>query len=191
MANRMVKHVKHGDEVTGIIATPGTTNMRPRINGAKPIFKKAGIDFVEVGTSATGLARVRQDPSLIRRQQGREVHDDGRRGDSDAAAEFITNNHLKGKVGCPVGSRNPGDRRRRKRHHVAHDRPAAYLQGFLPIMQLFLYNISGGLIRPQDTDTGTAIMTKGLAGPYQKRSRWEGSSSKEGGLKPPRPSPSR
>ena len=37
----------------GIIATPGTGNIQPRLDGAKPVFKKAGVKFVEVGTSAT------------------------------------------------------------------------------------------------------------------------------------------
>ena len=28
----------------------------------------------------------------------------------------------------------------------------AYLQGFVPVIQLFLYNISAGLMKPCDTD---------------------------------------
>ena len=45
--------VKKGDLVAGIIATPGTGNIQPRIDGAKPVLVKAGMNFVEVGTSAT------------------------------------------------------------------------------------------------------------------------------------------
>ena len=45
--------VKSGDKVAGIIATPGTGNIQPRIDGAKPILTGAGVNFVEVGTSAT------------------------------------------------------------------------------------------------------------------------------------------
>src|SRR5579862_2384284 len=45
--------VKKGDLVAGIIATPGTGNIQPRIDGAKPVLVKAGMDFAEVGTSAT------------------------------------------------------------------------------------------------------------------------------------------
>ena len=41
----------------------------------------------------------------------------------------------------------------------------AYLQGFDTIMQLFLFNISGGLMKPTDTDTGTAIVVKWTVGP--------------------------
>ena len=45
--------VKSGNLVAGIIATPGTGNIQPRIDGAKPILAAAGVKFVEVGTSAT------------------------------------------------------------------------------------------------------------------------------------------
>ena len=35
-----------------------------------------------------------------------------------------------------------------------------YLQGFLPTLYLYLYNISGGTISPSDTDTGLTFITK-------------------------------
>ena len=35
-----------------------------------------------------------------------------------------------------------------------------YLQGFLPVLYLYLYNISGGTIAPPDTDTGLTIIDK-------------------------------
>ena len=42
----------------------------------------------------------------------------------------------------------------------------AYLQGFDTIMQLFLWNVSGGLMVPTDTDTGIGIVTKANVTPY-------------------------
>ena len=54
VANQILKTgVKSGDLVAGIIATPGTGNIQPRIDGAKPVLQKAGVKFEEVGTSAT------------------------------------------------------------------------------------------------------------------------------------------
>src|SRR6185437_4282062 len=41
--------IKSGDLVAGIIATPGTGNIQPRIDGAKPVLQKAGVKFEEVG----------------------------------------------------------------------------------------------------------------------------------------------
>ena len=57
----------------------------------------------------------------------------------------------------------------------------AYLQGFDTLMQLFLYNISGGLMAPTDTNTGTAIVVKATVGSYLKSNRWEGTADKESG----------
>ena len=62
----------------------------------------------------------------------------------------------------------------------------AYLQGFVPTVQLFLYNISGGLMKPCNTDTGLGFVTSANVGPYLKTSsRFEGSSKAQVVLKPP------
>jgi simple sugar transport system substrate-binding protein len=54
-----------------------------------------------------------------------------------------------------------------------------YLQGFLPVVQLFLAKVSGGLVQPVDADTGHVFVTKANVGPYlATRTRFEGSSSK-------------
>ena len=61
-----------------------------------------------------------------------------------------------------------------------------YLQGFLPILQLFLYQISGGLSTPVDTNTGLAFVTKANVAPYVANDdRNEGSSATEKILKAP------
>ena len=40
-----------------------------------------------------------------------------------------------------------------------------YLQGFLPILQLFLAKYSGGLVAPADTNTGLHFVTRRTCGP--------------------------
>lgn len=107
-------------------------------------------------------------------------------GDSDALATFITTNNLHGKfgasgwdVGTPVVDAI---------HSGVLDLTVdqqAYLQGFDSIMQLFLYSISGGLMKPTNTDTGTGIVVKAVDTPYLKMTRWEGTSATEGVIKPP------
>jgi simple sugar transport system substrate-binding protein len=52
-------------------------------------------------------------------------------------------------------------------------------------MQLYLYNISGGLMKPTNTDTGLGIVVKGTVKPYLAKNRFEGTSSKQQALKPP------
>src|ERR1035437_2043896 len=92
--------VKKGDLVAGIIATPGTGDIQPRIDGAKPVLTKAGVKFVEVGTSATEGA-----PEYNKISAWYAGHKDVKfmfgvdSGDSDAIAQFIQKNNLKGKVG--------------------------------------------------------------------------------------------
>ena len=63
----------------------------------------------------------------------------------------------------------------------------AYLQGFLPIFELFVYAITGGLIIPVDVDTGHKLVTKENVGDYlSRRDSWEGSSTVPVVFTPPR-----
>jgi simple sugar transport system substrate-binding protein len=53
-----------------------------------------------------------------------------------------------------------------------------YLQGFYPVMQLFLQRLSGGLVAPSDTNTGLLFVTKDNVKPYlNTKTRYHGSSS--------------
>ena len=51
-----------------------------------------------------------------------------------------------------------------------------YLQGFLPVMYLYLFNLTGGLVAPPNTDTGLTFVTKSNVGPYlNTKTSYEGS----------------
>ena len=53
-----------------------------------------------------------------------------------------------------------------------------YLQGWLPVLQLFFYRYSSGLVAPSNTNTGILFVTKGNVKPYlSTKTRYEGSSS--------------
>jgi simple sugar transport system substrate-binding protein len=55
-----------------------------------------------------------------------------------------------------------------------------YLQGFLPVLQLFLDRYSGGLVSPADTNTGLTFVTaRNVARYLTTQSRYEGSSTAE------------
>jgi simple sugar transport system substrate-binding protein len=179
--------VKKGDLVAGIIATPGTGNIQPRIDGAKPVLQKAGIHFVEVGTSATEGA-----PEYNKISAWYAGHRDVKfmfgvdSGDSDAIAQFIQKQNLKGKVGgagWDVGT--PVVQGVKAGNLTFTIDQQAYLQGFDTIMQLFLFNVSGGLMKPTNTDTGLGIVVKSTVEPYLAKNRFEGTSSKQETLKPP------
>ncbi len=61
-----------------------------------------------------------------------------------------------------------------------------YLQGFLPVLYLYLYNLSGAQIAPPDTDTGLTVLTPSNVSQVLKNSRFQGGSSAQKYL--PRPS---
>jgi simple sugar transport system substrate-binding protein len=179
--------VKSGDKVAGIIATPGTGNIQPRIDGAKPILTGAGINFVEVGTSATeGSPEYNKISSWYAGNKDVRWMMAVDSGDSNAVAQFIKAEGLSGKVGASVWDVGlPVAQAINAGYVTATIDQQAYLQGFDTIMQLFLWNVSGGLMKPTDTDTGIGIVTKANVAPYLIPNRFEGTSSSKKALTTP------
>jgi simple sugar transport system substrate-binding protein len=55
-----------------------------------------------------------------------------------------------------------------------------YLQGFAPVLQLFLDRYSSGIVAPADTNTGLNFVTRANVARYlTTKSRYEGSASRE------------
>ena len=55
-----------------------------------------------------------------------------------------------------------------------------YLQGFLPTLYLYLFQLSGGLVAPPETNTGLKFVVKGNVDAYTAQpTRFEGSTSKQ------------
>jgi simple sugar transport system substrate-binding protein len=179
--------IKSGDKVAGIIATPGTGNIQPRIDGAKPILTGAGVNFVEVGTSATeGSPEYNKISSWYAGNKDVKWMMAVDSGDSNAVAQFIKAEGLSGKVGASVWDVGlPVVQAIQAGYVTATIDQQAYLQGFDTIMQLFLWNVSGGLMRPTDTDTGIGIVTKANVAPYLTPSRFEGTSATKKSIAPP------
>jgi len=171
--------IKSGDLVAGIIATPGTGNIQPRLDGAKPILQKAGVNFVEVGTSATeGAPEYNKIAAWYAGHQSVKWMMAVDSGDSNAVAEFIKKQGLQGKVGASVWDVGlPVVQAINAGYVTATIDQQAYLQGFDPIMQMFLWNVSGGLMKPTNTDTGLGIVTKKNVTPYLTPNRFEGTSA--------------
>src|SRR5262249_61950727 len=95
-------------------------------------------------------------------------------------------NHLEGKAGGVGWDDGPQVVQGVKDGNLTFtiDQPA-YLQGFDTIMQLYLYNLSGGLMQPTNTDTGLGIVVQSNVEPYLAKNRFEGTSSKQQALKSP------
>jgi simple sugar transport system substrate-binding protein len=180
-AERIVKVVPKGGLVGIAMSSSGSGNIQPRVNGAMPIFKSAGLDAGVIGTGPL------QAQEITAVQSWWEGHKDVKflyaveSGSAIAVATLISKNNLKGIVGgsgWDVGT--PVLQEVQKGALSFTIDQQAYLQGFIPVVQLFLYNISGGLMKPCDTDTGLGFVTSANVGPYlAKATRWEGTGSAE------------
>ncbi len=186
-AERIVKVVPKGGLVGMVIATPGSGNIQPRINGALPVFRKAGLQTAVIaGGALLNQELTNVESWYLGHKDVKFLYavDDG---DGIAVASVIKKYNLKGKVG---GS--GWDVSVQTLQEVASGGLSfsidqqAYLQGFVPTIQLFLYNISGGLMQPTDTNTGLGFVTKSNVAPYlSHKTRFEGSGTAETAYAPP------
>ncbi len=186
-AARIVKVVPKGGLVGMVIATPGSGNIQPRINGALPIFKKAGLATTVVAGGAAQTAELAAVDSWYLGHKDVKFMYAVDSGDSIAVADVIAKYKLKGivggsgwDVGIPVLQQVAAGALT-----FSIDQQA-YLQGFIPTVQLFLYQISAGLMKPANTDTGLGFVTKTNVSPYLAHAtRWEGSGAGETAYAPP------
>jgi simple sugar transport system substrate-binding protein len=186
-AARIVKTIPKGSLVGMVIATPGTGNIQPRIDGALPVFKAAGMtpEVVDGGVlEATEITSV---------QAWWEGHKDVKflysvdDGDGIAVADCIAKNKLKGKTGGSGWDVSPQTLAGVSSGDLSFTiDQQAYLQGFVPTIQMFLWNISAGLMLPCNTDTGLGFVTSANVSPYTAHTtRFEGSGSAETTHTPP------
>jgi simple sugar transport system substrate-binding protein len=172
-----------GGEIALFIATPGAANIQPRIDGAKSVLSKNSkfqIDVVTTGASVPGeLTAVSQWATGHSSAVGMFAVDGG---STQGVAQVLRKQNLRPKVKgggfdlTPVTEKllSVGDL-----DFTIDQQP--YLQGFLPILQLYMYKVSGGLVAPVETDTGLKFVTKATVGPYvSTKSRYEGTSSSPG-----------
>jgi simple sugar transport system substrate-binding protein len=180
---RLVTLVQSGD-VYLFIATPRQQNIQPRVDGAldairdsgRPIRAHVVASGVDVGQELTKIeATYKANPNL----RGLFAVDAG----STAGIAHVMRKHRLHERGVRAG----GYDLLAPTLQAIHDRELdftigqqPYLQGFLPVLQLFLYRYSSGLVPPADTNTGLNFVTRANVGPYvTTKSRFEGSSGAE------------
>jgi simple sugar transport system substrate-binding protein len=180
---RIANLVKEGT-IAGFIATPGSLNIQPRIDGAKQAIQASGfpITFSEIATGA----KVNDELSAIDAYY--QGHKDLKgmiavdAGSTQGTAQIMQKYGLAAK-GVHAGGYDlltPTLQLIQQGHLDFTIDQQPYAQGFYPVVQLFLYKLSGGLQQPSDTNTGLLFVTKNTVGPYlSSKNRFEGSSSKE------------
>src|SRR5918998_1627201 len=183
MGNRIVDLVGEG-LVALFIATPGQLNIQPRIDGARQAIEDSGAN-IEVQQVTTG-AELPEERSRIEAWYNGHKDVAGMfavdAGSTQGVAQVMEQFGLAEQGGKAGGyDLLPEILQLMKDGHIdftIDQQP--YLQGFFPVMQLYLYNISGGVTGPAETNTGLIFVTPETVDRYlQTESRFEGDSEQQ------------
>ena len=172
-------------EVGLFIATPGSANLQPRIEGAEKVLKAAGDHDPHGRHGRGGSGRGIGDRSLLQEPHRREGHVRGRRRLDGKPRESDAEARPAGQRSTPAASTSPNRRRTCSKPAIIEftidQQP--YLQGFVPALQLFFYKVSGTQTGPFEANTGLKFVTKDTVDPYLTKSRYEGTTSTVGVVK--------
>ncbi|WP_433306788.1 sugar ABC transporter substrate-binding protein [Actinoplanes sp. CA-030573] len=182
LGQRALTQVQSG-AVVGFIATPGQLNIQPRIDGAQQAFKDAGgaVQFTSVATNADVTKGLSIIDAYAQGHSGLAGMLAVDAGSTQAVGQTVKKYNMRSKglkvaggfdlIPETLASIKSGDL-----DYTIDQQP--YLQGFLPVLYLYLFKISGGLISPPQTNTGLLFVTKDNVAQYQNtQTRYEGSST--------------
>jgi simple sugar transport system substrate-binding protein len=180
LGQRALSQIDAGD-VAGFIATPGQLNIQPRIDGAQQAFKDSGkpVNFTPVATNADVTQGLSIIDAYVQGHQNAAGLLAVDAGSTQSVGQVVAKHKLRDKglkvaggfdlVPETLTAVKAGDL-----DYTIDQQP--YLQGFLPVIALYLYRLSGGLISPTQTNTGLLFVTKDNVDPYQgTKTRYEGS----------------
>jgi simple sugar transport system substrate-binding protein len=182
LGQKIAAAMPNGGEAVGFIATPGTANIQPRIDGAKQALAASGknIKF----TSVASGAELPQENTTINSYvlahksslKGIFAVDAG---STQTVGAIVAKYNLQSQVASGGFDLTPQTLSAIKAGSLGFTiDQQPYLQGFLPVIYLYMFNLSGGLVNPPETNTGLTFVTKANVGPYQTTtSRYEGSST--------------
>jgi simple sugar transport system substrate-binding protein len=182
-ALKWLKLVPKGGHVMLSIGVPGSLNTQPRLDGYIQAIKDHGegvtYDVVNTGADpATEISRV--ESYFLSHKDVAGLFGTG--GSDTYACGFVSAKYGLVKKGGAVAGFDlfpqtldfikAGD------VNFTTDQQA-YLQGFLPVQQMYLYKLSGGLVGPANSDTSQAYVTKENVDGYVGQNRFEGRASAE------------
>jgi simple sugar transport system substrate-binding protein len=167
------------------IETPGQGNIQPRYDGAASVLTPAGYTVAEIATTTVPATILANEKAylLAHKPKGAFAVD-------STSTSFLA--QALGETGMSSLPNGGFDTVPQTLTNIADGKTDftiyqdPYLQGFLPTLYLYLYNISGGTLVPSDTDTGLSFITKSNLAEYNKSSRFQGSTTAQTYL--PRPS---
>jgi simple sugar transport system substrate-binding protein len=179
IAQRWLPMVRPGGHVLLSIATPGSLNLQPRLDGYIQAIKDAG-DPVTYETLDSGVDQATEESRIEAFYLA----------NSEVAGMFgtgATDSLAVGKISQKYGLAAQGvitagydllpetlDLIKSGDMTFTTDQQP-YLQGFIPTLQLYLYNLSGGAVAPANTDTSLAYVDSSNVDIYLTPSRFGGS----------------
>jgi len=182
MGQHIVSLVPSGD-IALFIATPGSLNIQPRIDGAQNTLKSH--PSIKAHVVATGAALTQELSTIEAYITGHPSYKgffavDG--GSTQSIGQTIQKHSLNGKIKgggydlTPITQQTVASG---AMQFTIDQQP--YLQGFLPILQLYMYKASQSLTGVADVNTGLKFLDKTTVAPYNStKSRYEGTSSSPG-----------
>jgi simple sugar transport system substrate-binding protein len=181
MGKRIVEDVKSGDVVI-FTASAGSANLQPRLEGAEKAIKASGAP-INLKTIVTGSLESGEKTAIEAYWTGHTSTKgmyavDG--GDTAELAGVMQKFGLNAK-GVKAGGFDLAEKTQKGLHEgflefTIDQQP--YLQGFVPILQMFLWQVSGSLSGPAEVNTGLKFVDKESITPYvNSKSRYEGTSS--------------
>jgi simple sugar transport system substrate-binding protein len=165
-------------DVAIFIATPGTGNIQPRFDGAASILTPKGFKVHSVATGAATSVEEGAENAYILGHKSLKGAFAVDAGSTQFLGPVLAKNGLAGKIPAGGFDLTPGTLTAIKAGQLdftIDQNP--YLQGFIPVLYLYLFNLSGGLVAPPDTDTGLTFVTKTTVDAYSVSSRFEGSTT--------------
>ena len=176
MGNRIKSLISTPGEVVIFIATPGSGNIQPRYDGAVSVLKPAGFTVKQAATGALTSGEGAAEKAFL---TGAKATLKGAFAVDAGSTEQLGPSLASVGLKIPAGGFDltPGTLtaiNSGQLNFTIDQNP--YLQGFLPVMYLYLFNLTGGLVAPPNTDTGLTFVTKSNVGPYlNTKTSYEGS----------------
>ena len=177
-----IKSLVPSGNVALFIATPGSANIQPRIDGAISVLKKSSLKYKVVATGAalpTELTTIETFWTGHTTYKGLFAVDGG---STQSCGQAVQKYKLQGKVVAGGYDLTPITQQQLAAGNMAFTiDQQPYLQGFIPVVELFLYQASKHLSGIADVDTGLKFLDKTTVAPYNNtKSRYEGTKSTPG-----------
>jgi len=178
LGERIKSLVTTPGEIVIFIATPGTGNIQPRYDGAAAVLKAAGYTVSEIATGSATSVELAAEKAYLLGHKGVKGAFAVDAGSTSFLAQATAGAGLSSipTGGFDLTPTTLSAIQAGTLDFTINQNP--YLQGFLPVLYLYMYNLSGGLVPPPDTDTGLSFVTKSTVAPYlASSSRFEGSTT--------------